>query len=653
MTLAAADSELTVAELLAAAAALGLTAADLEPAELAGLIEVTGQAIRFRPPALREVAYHDARLAQRLAAHAVLAGVTPGLRSLVHRAAGAIGPDDDLARSLVTGADEAGHTLAAEAYERAADLFTDPRAATDALVEAARRCWLAGRPARAGRLLHRAGQSRGDVRSRARAAYLRGAIRVREANTAASREDLLGAAQYLLPYDVEGALDALLIAGEAGHLAGEHDRFRTVSRRLLSYRRGDEPLPLDLAFSQVAGLTALLDGDHTTGFAELRRVLTLAGRSDDPAGLIRAATAGLLVGDGPRAAELAARAVVLAGERGENALLPAALEAAAFAGLAAGRYDTATASAVEGVTAARALGRSSPAGSLLPILAVLAAMIGDRDTALLRAREAHAEQPGQERALCEWALALLDLAGGRPRPAAERLLRAIADPPPGLADPVIRVAATPHLIEAAARAGFPSRLGALRSEFDRWADSTGRPDWLALRDRCAALAAGDESAADDLYRTALRRHRSGQDDFGRAHTQLLYGQELRRHRRPGAAREHLRDAAETFRLLGAGPWAVQAEAELRAAGEPAATRPGTGTLTAQQEHIARLVADGATNREVAQRLLLSPRTVDHHLRNIFVRLGVRSRTELSRLLTARDAAADRHRFDPPAATAGS
>lgn len=111
---------------------------------------------------------------------------------------------------------------------------------------------------------------------------------------------------------------------------------------------------------------------------------------------------------------------------------------------------------------------------------------------------------------------------------------------------------------------------------------------------------------------------------------------LRRSRRPGAAREHLHGALETFERYGARLWSEHARAELRAAGEsvrPSGSRSEADRLlTAQQFQIATLVAEGATNREVAARLFISPRTVEHHLRNIFARLGVRSRVELTRLL---------------------
>jgi DNA-binding NarL/FixJ family response regulator len=97
----------------------------------------------------------------------------------------------------------------------------------------------------------------------------------------------------------------------------------------------------------------------------------------------------------------------------------------------------------------------------------------------------------------------------------------------------------------------------------------------------------------------------------------------------------VRAALATFERLGCAVWAGQARAELHDASEvaPEPGAPVSSRLTAQQVQIARMVAAGATNREVAEQLYLSTRTVDHHMRNIFVRLGIRSRIELAKLFS--------------------
>jgi len=121
--------------------------------------------------------------------------------------------------------------------------------------------------------------------------------------------------------------------------------------------------------------------------------------------------------------------------------------------------------------------------------------------------------------------------------------------------------------------------------------------------------------------------------FLQARTELLYGEWLRRKRKRREARHHLRRAAELFRQVGAPPWAERAEGELRATGETARRRdPSTlDELTPQELQIAGLVADGMTNRQIAAQLFLSPRTIDYHLRKIFTKLGITSRSELIRL----------------------
>jgi DNA-binding NarL/FixJ family response regulator len=125
----------------------------------------------------------------------------------------------------------------------------------------------------------------------------------------------------------------------------------------------------------------------------------------------------------------------------------------------------------------------------------------------------------------------------------------------------------------------------------------------------------------------------GRSPLHQARTELLDGEWLRRERQRREARLHLRRAADLFHRVGAPPWEERAEAELRATGETARRRdPSTlDQLTPQELQIAGLVAGGMTNREVAAQLYLSPRTIDYHLRKVFSKLGLSSRTELARM----------------------
>ncbi|GLY98522.1 hypothetical protein Acsp02_57760 [Actinoplanes sp. NBRC 103695] len=684
--IAAAADDLRPSDLHAAALARGTGLDALAPAERAGLISTSGPVVTFAEPVTRAVAYHDAPLADRRAAHDLLARTLAAggrrLPALIHRAAATAGPDEGLSRALIESAAGAAPRAAATALEHAARLTACPDAAAEASLAAARQAWTGGQRHRAALLLRAvpavtpaavgahpigagagagasatagasasatagatasAGASAGagagaGVGASVGAARLDAEMRLRDGSAALAGDALLDHARRLAGHDVSAAAEALVLAGETRYLAGRHDRYQEIAREMAALRHEDGPPELTLAFCHVAGLAAMFRGDHAAAFPELRRVVELADHVPQPAALIRAAMAGLLTGDGAPAADLAARAVALARARGEAALVPQALEVSAFADLSAGRYEAATTAALDGVALAQACGQPRLAQSLLGTLAVLAALAGDRETCRLRIREAAvrdgAEGPDQARGLCEWALAVLDLVHDRPQATLDRLR-------PGLVaaaehgNVVLQVAATPHLAEATWRCGElePAADAALKDAFEGWAAITGKPAWLALRARCQALRAVDEDEAGQHFREALDLHATA--DFPRAHTELLYGRELRRRRRPGAARDHLRSALETFHLLDARPWAEQADGELRAAGEHV-DRTGTAglPLTAQQERIARLVADGATNREVAARMYLSPRTVDHHLRNVFIRLGVRSRTELARLMVS-------------------
>jgi DNA-binding CsgD family transcriptional regulator len=122
--------------------------------------------------------------------------------------------------------------------------------------------------------------------------------------------------------------------------------------------------------------------------------------------------------------------------------------------------------------------------------------------------------------------------------------------------------------------------------------------------------------------------------FELARTRLCFGERLRRARRRGEAREHLAAAHETFVALGAPHWARRAEQELAAAGARTARSAADADLTPREREVCRLVAGGATNAEAATALYLSARTVEHHLRMAYRKLGVRSRSELTRRFSA-------------------
>ena len=128
--------------------------------------------------------------------------------------------------------------------------------------------------------------------------------------------------------------------------------------------------------------------------------------------------------------------------------------------------------------------------------------------------------------------------------------------------------------------------------------------------------------------------------FEMARTRLVYGERLRRAGRRTEAREHLRGALGVFHAIGAEPWERRAQTELRASGARL-RRPDTSPrdeLTPQELQVALVVADGVTNREAAARLFLSPKTIEVHLSRAYRKLGVRTRTELSRRIALHRAA---------------
>jgi DNA-binding CsgD family transcriptional regulator len=142
----------------------------------------------------------------------------------------------------------------------------------------------------------------------------------------------------------------------------------------------------------------------------------------------------------------------------------------------------------------------------------------------------------------------------------------------------------------------------------------------------------DPDGAEAHFGTALADLAGDQWPFERAQLQLDYAEWMRRRRRINDAKPVLTEALGTFRRLGARSWAQRAQAELRACGVAVAGAPGDRDamweLTPQQQQIVRLASDGLTDREIGDRLFLSPRTVSSHLYRSYPKLGVASRHQL-------------------------
>ncbi|MFD7655187.1 LuxR C-terminal-related transcriptional regulator, partial [Actinosynnema sp. NPDC059797] len=451
----------------------------------------------------------------------------------------------------------------------------------------------------------------------------------------AAARRLVRPAGELLHRDRDLAVTALGLAGEAAAVAGDHALHRDTARLAATWRRPDEPPASRLTLDHLVGTAAGYAGRHDEAVPLLRSVVDLAERVPNATAKIRGGHAAHVLGDADRARALADRGVDAARESGLVALVPWALAHRALTALTADGHEATLTAAFEGVHAATAAGQHNAVAEHLVILALLAALRGDADTARHRV-DAAADQVrrlglGRSGTVGAWASACADLVRDRPADALRRMRCATVR---GV-HAGIEVMASPDVVEAAVRAGEPDTADRALRRYEAWARSTGAPSRLAVSHRCRALvSAGPE--AEEHFAEAVRLHRAAGTPLELAKTELFYASRLRRGRKPRRARELLHDAVRHFEQYEADHWAERARAELRAAGEPVGQgrAPGRAAdraagLTPQQRQIARLVAEGATNREVAARLFLSRRTVEHHLRNIFTRLDIRSRAELA------------------------
>jgi DNA-binding CsgD family transcriptional regulator len=307
-----------------------------------------------------------------------------------------------------------------------------------------------------------------------------------------------------------------------------------------------------------------------------------------------------------------------------------ALPRLAFTQLLRGEWDQVRQGAHEAVDLATSVGQPALTAAPLAWLALLAALQGDAAFEEHRhAAGAAGDQPlgvlaQLVRDLQRWAVATAaandgDHSGALHEYAAMRV-------------PALRRMTVVERITSAVRAGEPTQARVQLDEHAAYADAAQLPGALAASEHGRALLAPVELAVEHFERS-LVHHRSSRRAVDRARTQLAYGELLRRSQRRTDARTHLRAALVTFEDLAAEPLAGRARAELRASGETARKRnPSTQVaLTHMEAQVARLVAQGMSNKDVAAQLWISPRTVAFHLRGVFAKHGISSRGELVRL----------------------
>jgi DNA-binding CsgD family transcriptional regulator len=632
LLLAAADDTGDIAVVFAAARLRGATESHVAIAEERGLLHVDAGTITFTHPLVRSAVYGGASSAARREVHLALADALNGVdsaRATWHRAAAAIPPAEGVAAQLAdlgTAAVRRADTdLAARAFSRAAELTHDLQRRVGWLLDAAEAAWESGQVSRANHLVTEARHSASSESEPGRVDQLRGRLEAWTGSAVQGYEILLASSGRILDLAPERAAAMLFDALRAASVAGDMDRVVRAGRMAatLTTRPGHPP---SAVFT--AGIAELLTGAGAGAVASLRAGIDAVAQTDDPDLLYMAAAAAAYTGDLPTTHLLASRAMTRSRETGALRTLAQALEALAITQLDVSPRQ-AEANADEGLRAARETNQAASAAIHLTTLAWVAAVRGDRAaTEDLAGQVSDLDQAhglGYPAARAVAARGLLELGLGR----AEQALVLYQSLVVGGGHRAAQLAAVDFTMLAAIWSGHRDQARDLLAAVGSWPwlQEAYAPWAEATLDRWRALLA-DGDTATALYERSLSRQNGSPRSFMLALTHLLLGEHLRRVRQRSAARPHLRLALEIFERFDAVPWAARARTELRATGETVQRHDDSPRLTPQELQVAQLVATGASTKRVAAQLYLSPRTVDSHLRQIFIKLGISSRAEL-------------------------
>ena len=627
-----------------AAGRLGICAEAAGPAVEAGLAEF-GVRVRFRHPLVRSAAYQSAPTDDLREIHAALAEVTDPAsdpdRLTWHRAAATAAPDEAVATELERSAGRAqargGLSAAAAFLERAMLLTPDPGRRADRAIAAAEAKHQAGAPDVAAELLVMAEAGPLEELARARISLLRGQMAFSAGNSSDTPRLLIDAARRFEALDTRLARETYLEALSAALLGHRTSQIGTLeiaraARGATAAPPSDSRAP-DLLLE---GMATLITDGYETGVPAVQRALSVFRDGDLPIGeqlrwLFVATRCAIDIWDDESWRDLAIRQVELARAVGALSLLPFAITQRFGMHLHAGEFATVAQLVDEFSLLKEATATGLPDFGTM----MLAAWQG-------RSREAF-------RLIDEFITDMSERGQGYgvslPHYTASVLYNGLGRYADAMAsaelaseqrdDLAFANLALAELIEAAVRGGQPERAAAAMGRLTELTLPSGTAWGLGVAARSRALLSeGDE--AERLYREAIGHLSSApaRTELARAH--LLYGEWLRRQRRRREAREHLHIARDMLEAMGMDAFAERAGRELRTTGETARKRTGATArdeeLTGQEAQIARLAREGLSNPEIGTRLFISARTVQYHLGNIFAKLGIASRSQLSHIL---------------------
>ncbi|MER7279161.1 AAA family ATPase [Dactylosporangium sp. NPDC000244] len=633
LLLASVNTESSLTELAMAGARLGLGLEQLVPAEDAGLVRSVGHRLEFRHPLVRSAIYGAAPFARRVAMHRALAEALADdpIRAAWHRAAATVGRDEPVAADLEAAAerDRARGAVgdAMRSLERAADLSPDPDQRGRRLGLAAEAARQAGLTSAVDRLIAEAARASADPVLHANL-VLTHIIMATNANLPMrGLVETVAVGRAAVPHDLDVGASTLVQAAFRCMTDGAAPAVRAQVEheiRALGLPAADLRVVLALAALEPVRHAALVTPALQAMAAHLTALPPIVA-----AGIGEAAES-LQVWDlAEQGWSTAAEAFRRDGAVADHAMTLGRLSRVR---LTAGRLSDAVSDADQAGRLAEELDLPAIAAHSAVIAARVHAWRGEHTQAaakLERCRELAPVPPAMIVAGRHWAAGLSALAEGHHQDALRDLEAVMVHPEAGLL--VIG-----DLVEASVRARETGRAAGWIDEVEAAARALDSSLLWMLVHRSRGLLTDQ---AEEHFKRALAEPGIAGHPLETARTRLAFGEWLRRKRRIGEARDEITAAMRAFDAVGARQWAERARTELRASGLVVQRRTESrlAQLTSQELQIARLAARGHTNKQVADQLFLSHRTVSSHLYRIFPKLGITGRAELRDALEAMQA----------------